>query len=1133
MPGVRRTRTHGTLIVRPPDASPVNVQPIRAAGIVVFLALLLGLPRLDAVAAPCGTDTDRATCEADPGECPCPSYGLCGMGSCFIDTERVAAQRAYRAGMLALGDARYDEAVTELASALPSLARSPRDVRADRAAVEDALTFALVMTERYAEALDHGLEAVRLHREIHLASSPERAAAERLLGDVLRRLGRPAEAMAFYRAYHAFAVARGETEAIAAGFNKIGLSLDDLGRYPEAIASYESALAALGPGDAATPGQVIPIQANLASVYSRMGRPEEAYRLHTAARDRLVAAFGETSPLVATIEHNRAVCLDRLGRLEEAVDRYRASLAIAGLHPRQRASAAATRSWLGVALAQLGDYEAGESECRRAHAELTAIHGETHPAVATSWNHLAWLAQYFSRHDEALNAYMRFLAITRTVMPADHPDLAVAINNVGSAYGYLGRSAEARAAYEEAIRIERVAHGESYPGLAIGYQNLAELHMRDGERESALILYRRALTHRLASSGDRHPQVSSLWMAIANCHLQVSDTPAWVEAIERAVAATRRGEAPWDGSASSLRSEPSSLVNLSYLAWARHADGRRDTRTRYREAVAIFDTAAALMTRLRVRLSGGSRERTDRGVAEMFTWSLALCRDLAAIDPGADRSAAVRNIEMVSAWSLLEQIATSRAEGLLDADPALVREHQALERRLETLRLTEQTAGVLAEARGLEAEADRVRERIRREAPRYAALHMPRPATVEDVTSALRGDEVAVSFVKGRYGAFAVAVTRESMVLVDLGDPVELETALQSARAAMVAVEATTRGRRSIRAGAPRGIRTSSPASRGGAPVAVARSAADSAANVDPLRELDRRLLAPLDPVIRGKRIILVPGPAFEGIAFGALKTAAGRWRLDEHEIVYAPSLAVFALLRDLAKHREPAVAGRPLLALGDPVYRGRPDPAAARAMTRYGSERGTWGALPASGAEVRAIANLFPPDSRLVLTGRAAVEARLDVESWTRVPYLHFACHGALEEGPGREPALVLALTGNEAPYDGFLTLSEIAARRIEAELVVLSACNSGRSAASRPPSGVSSLSRAFLLAGARNVVVSLWPVSDQATARLMVEFYKRMRREGLEPSSALRAASIALRDDLGMSSPAHWAPFIVQGAL
>lgn len=1104
----------------------------RAALAACAAHLLIAFP-LEAAGSPCASDAERAQCATDPGGCPCPEYGECGMGSCFVDTERVRAQGYYRAGLDAILEGNPGKAVADLRTALEHLERSVRDVRSDRAAIEDALGLALVRSEDYRAALEHSQNAVELYRDLRPPGDSARAHAELQLADVLRALGRPGEATNLYRGFLEAMAGAGDTRGRATGHNKLGLALDDLGRPAEAIEEYAKALHLLRSGGRFETGQIVPVLTNLATSHGTLGNHAEAYKRHTEARALMAQAFGETSPYVATIDHNRASSLERMGRLEEAAALYRSALGTYERTPNQRSRAAATRAWLSIVLAQLGDYASGEVEAERAHQDLVALYGETHPSVATSWNHRGWLAQYAGRDTEALEAYSRFTAILKATLPPGHPDIAVGINNVGTALGKLGRAREALAAYEEALRIEIAARGETWPRVSVGYNNIGTSLFTLGDTAGALEAFDKARAHRIAASGEIHPHVAELWMSSAGVYLALGDTPRWIAAIEQAVLASRRGEAPWDGTPSTLRRDPGTLTRLAYLAWAISEDTRRDTLERLRTAVGVFDTALGVMTRMRAHLSGTSREIHERRQADMFIWSLKLRSDLAALDPTLDPRGAVAGIELVSAWSLLEQIAAQRSQGYLDARAESVAMLSAIADRLARRRQEEPTPAVLQEIRELEEGVERELERLRRESPRYAALHHPRPASAEAVQAALDPGEVVVSFVKGRYGAFAVAVTRDTCRLADLGDPVALETALHAARIEMASV--TSRSRARVR---DRGRRRTPNTLRGESP----RNPLHQSTETDPLRALDARILEPLATLLEGRRIIVVPGTAFEGVAFGALRAPDGRWRIDHHEIVYAPSMAIFVLLRELNQGTDhgrvldptaPPRGSPTILALGDPAYTGRPDPSAARSITRYGAERGTWGALPASGAEVRAIAALFPPDSRLVLTGGAAAEGRLEAESWTRIPFLHFACHGALEEGPNREPALVLSLSGNAPPADGFLTLSEISSRRLEADLVTLSACNSGRSASTRPPTGVSSLSRAFLLAGARNVVVSLWPVSDQATARLMVEFYREMLRAGKPPAAALRAASLRLRDRMGHAAPAHWAPFILQGAL
>jgi CHAT domain-containing protein len=128
-------------------------------------------------------------------------------------------------------------------------------------------------------------------------------------------------------------------------------------------------------------------------------------------------------------------------------------------------------------------------------------------------------------------------------------------------------------------------------------------------------------------------------------------------------------------------------------------------------------------------------------------------------------------------------------------------------------------------------------------------------------------------------------------------------------------------------------------------------------------------------------------------------------------------------------------------------------------------------------------------------------------------------------------EPALVL---GRESGEDGFLTASEVGQLKLNASLAVLSACNTG-SGEFVTGEGVMGMSRAFLAAGSRSVVVSLWPVASKQTERLMVEFYRQLR-SGLPAAEALRAAKLgalnqARKAKSNEAHPFYWAPFLLLG--
>jgi CHAT domain-containing protein len=144
---------------------------------------------------------------------------------------------------------------------------------------------------------------------------------------------------------------------------------------------------------------------------------------------------------------------------------------------------------------------------------------------------------------------------------------------------------------------------------------------------------------------------------------------------------------------------------------------------------------------------------------------------------------------------------------------------------------------------------------------------------------------------------------------------------------------------------------------------------------------------------------------------------------------------------------------------------------------------------------------------------------------------YLHFATHGYADpERPGLS-SLVLSLVDRRGnSQEGLLRASDIYNLKLPAELVVLSACQTGLGKQIRGE-GVMGLTRAFLYAGAKRVVVSLWNVNDEATTELMGSFYERLWRRNLTTSAALREAQVAMWKSKRWSAPYYWAAFVQQG--
>ncbi len=185
---------------------------------------------------------------------------------------------------------------------------------------------------------------------------------------------------------------------------------------------------------------------------------------------------------------------------------------------------------------------------------------------------------------------------------------------------------------------------------------------------------------------------------------------------------------------------------------------------------------------------------------------------------------------------------------------------------------------------------------------------------------------------------------------------------------------------------------------------------------------------------------------------------------------------------------------------------------------------------LPGTADEVHGIASLFAstPSKTETRTGMDATKRELLRTDLARYRFIHFATHGILPVESGiKEPALVLSYNG-KGKDDMLLTLSEILEFKLRADMVALSACNTGSGKVTRAE-GVASLGSAFLAAGASSVTVSLWQVADNSTAELMEEFYRNLV-SGKSKSAALAAARTALVSK-GYDNPFFWAPFVLTG--
>lgn len=918
-------------------------------------------------------------------------------------------------------------------------------------------------------------EALSIAREGYGAESAESAQALNNLASILQARGQLAEAAETER--QAFAIlskTRGpdHPDAIRAEMN-LATIRSDLGQRAEAERIFRSVFERESRSLGASHPETINALSNLASVVEAQGRGAEAETLYRQAMTA-GAANGENGQY-AILVSNLATCLGNQGRFDEALALHRQALALREqLLGPDHPDVAISFSNIGHVLSQVREYAAADAPLKRA-VEIGRKSGSETLGFSTSLNNYGANLEDLGRPAEAAAAYAEALAIRRKILPADHPQIATSLNNLGYSARKAGRLDEAAARFREALAISRRVSSPGDPAILVPLGNLAML-------------------------------------------LSESD-----KGTDEALKLTREG-------AALVRARRLQLLGGGGTAGAERAA----VRARGDTVLGADPYVTAFIALVEVDWQAAERRKAQAG---------ALRREAFI---------AAQEIDVPQAAQALARTAARTAAG----DPALaalVGRQQALAEQVAKgdaryLQLT--AAGdaaaaqaVEAEGRGLSAELARIDGELETRFPKYRALIAPAALSVEDVRSRLKPDEGVLFIVpsNGHLHSFAIGPGGEAWSRMADGIP-KIRPVI--ARLLCQIDPATCAKDAAVDTSPP------SKAEQDGF-AAFDRAAAFG---------LYRDLIQPVEAPLTGARRLYVSVVGSLGkLPLGLLPTAAPApgsddaapetlsatpWLSDRYAITILPAVNS---LRFASQMERPAGGG--FIGYGAPSLKGRSDPGAALtanrgvplfrgAMANPGVV-GMLAPLPGTRVELAAMAKaLDMPESALRLAD-AATEAHLKADpELAKSRVIAFATHGLL---PGEltgfdEPGLVL--TPPRVPSamdDGVLSSSEIASLGLDADWVILSACNTA--AASSGAESLSGLARAFLLAGARALLATHWRIDDQATARLTVETL--LADKSLTRAEALQAAMRAVRTGKRADGspvqgwrpewthPAYWASF------
>jgi CHAT domain-containing protein len=808
-------------------------------------------------------------------------------------------------------------------------------------------------------------------------------------------------------------------------------------------------------------------------------------------------------------------------------------------------------------LYRAGDYAMALRKAEEALPIVVREYGAEHEQALVQYTSLGLIAEKVGNLSAAQMYYAESVRIREKVYGSESAGVAQGLEDLGAVYIKLGQPNAAEPLFRRVLKIRQDLVGADHDFSASGHSNLGNVSLARGNWAEALDSYRQAIRLMLGQDtsqptirailDDKIKRYRDTFVGLCRAAWEVNTaSPANRSALleETFVA----GQQAWNTSAASALAKMTARVGAGDTDLGRSIRYVQDRSERILQlhtednklladwsATQRADPAySALLEEFRAASIARSRDQapTAKRQKELVERLQALSQrcptgakkvGCEAVD--GDRAAIARELGELS------NVATVGA----DAFMAIHRRMEAAEKSLPGyVQFTARRAALRNDIDRAETEVNEARARIVSAFPRYAALSDPRPLSIAETQALLKPDEALIAILVGSNKSFLWVLTRErtGWTQVELGaEALAGEvTALRMGLDPLAQQDAE--GTKASRAGIVQGFD-------------LARAHA-----------LYRRTLGALESVFADKgHLIVVPTGPLASLPLQVLVTKPpmdtgpealrnAAWLIREHALSVLPSVPSLSALRKLPGDRS---ALRPFFGAGDPILQG-PDPAERQ---RSGPRRAVTSPagfyrngladiravrelapLPDTADELRTIAKVLGASPDAINLGKAASETRVKAAALNEYRIIEFATH-ALVAGDLSglaEPALVL--TPPDLPTeadDGLLTASEIATLKLNADWVVLSACNTAAGNA-EGAEALSGLARAFFYAGARALLVSHWAVYSRAAAELTTKTFAAMASTpNLGRAEALRRSMLALIQD--GKPPSYWAPFIVVG--
>ncbi|MEG4206766.1 CHAT domain-containing protein, partial [Microcoleus sp. Pol7_A1] len=923
------------------------------------------------------------------------------------------------------------------------------------------------------------------------------------IGQVYSQLGEKQKALEYYSQSLPLNRAVGNRGGEAVTLSSIGSVYSELGEKQKALEYYSQSLPlSRAAGNRAQEAVTLN---NIGQVYSQLGEKQKALEYYSQSL-LLSRAVGNRGGEAATL-NNIGQVYSQLGEKQKALEYYSQSLLLSRA-VGNRGGEATTLNNIGLVYSELGEKQKALEYYSQSLLLSRAVGNRG--GEAATLNNIGLVYSQLGEKQKVLEYYSQSLPLSRAV--GNRGGEALTLTNIGGVYAELGEKQKALEYYSQSLPLSRAVGDRG--GEALTLSSIGIVYSQLGEKQKALEYYSQSLPL-FQATGDRRREATTL-TGIGLVYSELGEKQKALEYYSQSL--------PLSRAVDDRAQEASTIFHIAYV---------KREQNNLTEALKNIENSIKIIESLRTKIASPElRTSYFATVQNYYQFYIDLLMQLHKTQPklGYDTKA-LEASERSRARSLLELLQESNANIREGISPALLQQEKSLQQqldaiekqRIETISSPNSNATKIDEIDkqrlSLLEQNQQIQTQIRSASPRYAALTQPQPLTLPEIQKQILDENtILLQYSLGRDRSYLWVVTSTGLTSYELPKQVDIETAAKEF------LEAIT-----------------SPIYRN-----IPQKVAQASAN------LGQVILQPAAAQLGNKRLLIVPDGVLHYTPFQALTLAqtAGQNTnvplIVEHEIITLPSASTLAILRQNYGDRKPP--SQTLAILADPVFspdddrlKGKltPETTEKLALNNLGLSRSLRASnrqwppqrLPFTRQEAQTISSLFPSASSRQIFDFDASRTTATDGNLANYQIVHFATHGlANSQNPELSGILMSMVDDKGNLVNGFLRLTDIFNLKLAANLVVLSACQSGMGQNVKGE-GMVGLTRGFMYAGAQRVAVSLWSVDDEGTAVLMQKFYQKMLQQKLAPAAALRAAQIEMMQQEKWKSPYYWAAFTLQG--